>query len=600
MNYQIGEDYRLRIKDHILDNIYGQIGMTEVERKIERLSIFKRLHDISQLGLVNWIFPCALHTRYIHSLGVMHIAGEMAMHINTNLGYEFFDDSDIQIIRLAGMLHDIGHYPMSHNVEQAYKESENLNKYKFETVSDNLDYYVNCPDFLNPEIYNVEESEKCDEEQMKDEKLKSEEDFFKGIAGSTGFHHENIGFRIISHNKEIFNAVKNNFVLIKNECGVFINKKFVVDDNEGQVTSKYVDDVTKKLLIAIGEMVRGNYNYGNDADYPWMKKYSAMIQLIHSDLDADNLDYLLRDATFSGTSYGIMDMSMLLNCLTVKKLDFKSGVTTEKFIVGILEKGVGCVEQFLLNKFLAYSQMIMTKYVSILEAMLLRLESKYIIPLDEDYNCQKIEEISQSEESNPRYLQFSDYYIRNKIREYSEIEGALARFPRAICTHLKNSSAFNLANKKDSECICTAVSEKEIRDEIRTSEVYKSFIEVYEKVKNETGESIGDKEADLFSFRFETYTLSKQIPMKDFLHSFLFEEMEEDRRFLFHYYRLGTGIPILDEEVNYEYRVANNQINTKLLPLLAVEHPRSSLKEIYKMKYVSLRRYDICDYSFPQ
>ena len=115
--YSVGKSpYALVICDHILDSQYGQIGLTEVERKIERLPLFKRLHSVSQLGLVNWIVPCALHTRYTHSLGVMHVAGQMALNINSNVGYQFFDESEIQIIRLAGMLHDIGHYLMSFNV----------------------------------------------------------------------------------------------------------------------------------------------------------------------------------------------------------------------------------------------------------------------------------------------------------------------------------------------------------------------------------------------------------------------------------------------------------------------------------------------------
>ena len=146
MPYNVGnsnEAYRIQICDHILDNIYGQIGLTEVERALERLPIFKRLHNISQLGLVNLIFPCALHTRYTHSLGVMHIAGEMASRINRNMKYPFFDDSDIQIIRLAGLLHDIGHYPMSHNIEQAYQDSRSLQKYREEEISKNLKYYTN-------------------------------------------------------------------------------------------------------------------------------------------------------------------------------------------------------------------------------------------------------------------------------------------------------------------------------------------------------------------------------------------------------------------------------------------------------------------------
>lgn len=52
-----GDAYHLKISDHILDSLYGQIGITEVEKQIERLAIFKRLHSVSQLGLVNWIFP---------------------------------------------------------------------------------------------------------------------------------------------------------------------------------------------------------------------------------------------------------------------------------------------------------------------------------------------------------------------------------------------------------------------------------------------------------------------------------------------------------------------------------------------------------------
>lgn len=95
-----GKAYQLTISDHILDNVYGQVGITPVEKELERLPIFKRLHHVSQLGLVNWIFPCALHTRYIHSVGVMYVAGEMASHINKNYRgskQPFFDDSDIQL-----------------------------------------------------------------------------------------------------------------------------------------------------------------------------------------------------------------------------------------------------------------------------------------------------------------------------------------------------------------------------------------------------------------------------------------------------------------------------------------------------------------------
>lgn len=211
MVYKAGiEMYRIAICDHILDNIYGQIGLTEVERKLERLPIFKRLHNISQLGLVNLIFPCALHTRYTHSIGVMHVAGEMAQRINSNMQYDFFDDSDIQIIRLAGMLHDIGHYPMSHNVEAAYRDSQELDTYNTEYVSSHLDFYTNCPSFLNPNS----KKRRDKETNSGDSKLKAAEKFAYSISGSDGFHHENIGCTIISNNQEIHNVVRDYFVLL--------------------------------------------------------------------------------------------------------------------------------------------------------------------------------------------------------------------------------------------------------------------------------------------------------------------------------------------------------------------------------------------------
>ena len=598
--------YRIQIKDHILDNIYGQIGLTEVEKYIERLPIFKRLHNISQLGLVKLIFPCALHTRYTHSIGVMHIAGEMAMRINSNMGYSFFDDSDIQILRLAGMLHDVGHYPMSHNIEQAYQEAANKCKYDNESVSENLKYFVNCPDFLSPNRITLKKGvikNSEDAEEEKQSKLEAEESFVNGFSGSIGFHHEHIGHLIISNNVDIFNVVKNNFVLINENGELKLNSKFKQLTYGGDILTKVddsaVNQITHQLLYAIGEMVRGNYDNKLDQVYPWLEKYSAMIQIIHSDLDADNLDYLMRDATFSGTSYGLMDMSMLLNCLVVNKLENTvSSETQSKYIVGVQKKGVGCVEQFLLNKFLAYSQMILTKYVSILEAMLSQIESKHIIPFDKDYKCDKLIEMAKCEQPEVKFLAFSDYYVMKKIFNLEESQSVLAPLPKAIITNLANSSAFNLLKDSENECICTAMSNDDIINVITNSEVYKRFLNVYNKVELVSGKDIDSAlEAELFSFRFETYSLTKQIPISSFLNKFVFSDMNDDRRYCVHYYRLASGIPIIDKDTHYSYSEDDDKnVLQNCLPPLCVDNPQSSIKDLYSMKYVSLRQYDVKNY----
>lgn len=594
VQYAIGTKHSYQIKycDHILDMVFGRIGLTEVERKLERLSIFKRLHSISQLGLVNWVFPCALHTRYTHSIGVMHIAGEMAMHINSNLGRPFFDDSDIEIIRIAGMLHDVGHYPMSHNVESAYKENKKKKEYDNSCVKDHLKYYTNCPDFLlpdyGPDDYNTKEKENA------------EEDFFKGIAGSDGFHHERIGANIIANNQDIARAIRENFVLIPDVGGVkVLNPKFAPTNLIGDtVSASQVDGIVHALMVGIGEMVRGNYSYEGYKEHPWFEKYSAMIQLIHSELDADNLDYLLRDATFSGTSYGTMDMGLLLNCLTATQLDFRKEddkgdviLDEQRYIVGIRRKGLGCVEQFLLNKFLAYSQMIQSKYVSILEAMLLKMETSYVIPDEGIYTDTNLEKMTTEKDTSVLFLAFSDHYVFQKIFELETYSSALSSLALSIVSHLKHSSALNLCSADQSECMCTGFSKEEIREEILKSNVYQRFRKMIESLHEQLGAEVRNTktELNLFSFRFEQYSLTKQIPIQTFLDNYLHEDKDERRTFNGHFYRLGNGIPVLDESASYSY--ADGQI-----PLLCVDCKQSSLHTLYSMRFVALREYQVDEF----
>ena len=612
--YRLGNtEYRLSITDHILDNGYGQIGITNVERKLERLPLFKRLHNISQLGLVNWVFPCALHNRYTHSIGVMHVIGQMALRINANMGQAFFSDAEIQILRIAGMLHDIGHYPLSHNVEQVYKDIEKNNDRNVlnDSVSNQLEYYINCPDYLNPSF---DPSSGRSKGTLRGK-------FIGQYPGSKGFHHENIGRLLIVHNEDIFRIIKQNFVLLDDQnsdgtpCKV-VNNLFYKNDHDGSVIKEYTEDdvntITHDLLSMIGSMIVGNYSY-DDTRFAWSSKYSAMIQLIHSELDADNLDYLLRDASFSGTSYGLMDMSVLMNCLTVEKitcLDPKvSDTNRTKYIVGVKAKGIGCVEQFLINKYLAYSQMTLSKYVSILEAMLSHI-SKYCLQGDDDYNPDKLMEMVKKPESSDKYVLFTDSFIMRKIYDiHKTSHGILSPLPNDIVSYLKNYSAFNInrdLNTSDGECICAGTKENDISESMSENQVYQKFLSLYNEIKGLTGKDLKEKgkEKELFSFRFEKYNLTKQLPLFDFDNQYgiTSEVSSPDVQFQLYYYRLGNGIPVFfenkDYSIEFKYEGDFVKITEEKMPKLSVDCPQSILHELFSLQFISLREYSIDEYKY--
>ncbi len=108
----------LRIKKQVYDNVHGYIGLTEPELRIIDTPIFQRLRQIKQLGTVYMVYPGAMHTRFAHSLGTMFM---MDLFLKNAVESEVSSE-DTQKLRLAALLHDIGHYPFSHTIEKYVKE----------------------------------------------------------------------------------------------------------------------------------------------------------------------------------------------------------------------------------------------------------------------------------------------------------------------------------------------------------------------------------------------------------------------------------------------------------------------------------------------
>lgn len=100
------------------DPVHGTFGLSKLETDIISTRIFQRLHNVKQLGLAHLVFPGANYSRFAHSLGACHIAGRMLRAIGQNCK-KTWKEEEIQLYRLAALLHDIGHYPFSHAMEHS-------------------------------------------------------------------------------------------------------------------------------------------------------------------------------------------------------------------------------------------------------------------------------------------------------------------------------------------------------------------------------------------------------------------------------------------------------------------------------------------------
>ena len=124
--------------------VHGFVEYDEWERDIINHPVFQRLRRIRQLAFSDHVYPGAVHTRFEHSLGVMHVATRMfdalyAKHkpiLTGEFGYKDTKrDRARTLVRLAALLHDIGHAPFSHTGEQLMPEKSERNRFTHEDYS---------------------------------------------------------------------------------------------------------------------------------------------------------------------------------------------------------------------------------------------------------------------------------------------------------------------------------------------------------------------------------------------------------------------------------------------------------------------------------
>ena len=219
---------------------------------------FQRLRRIRQLGVSSVTYHGAEHTRFPHCLGAMHVATKMVEHLQRRFSHEFpISEQDVLLVRVGALLHDLGHGPLSHVLE----------------------------------------------------------DFF-------ATPHEDWTRQLI-----------------------------VMPDS---AVNQALRAHSPGLPEDVRDLIKGVYSREG-------KNY--LCQIVSSQLDADRMDFLMRDPLLAGVKYGSFDFERIIYTLSLAP---HKGST----VIAVLEKGMHAVEQYVLARHFMYQQVMLHKATRGLERVL--------------------------------------------------------------------------------------------------------------------------------------------------------------------------------------------------------------------------------------
>lgn len=248
-----------KFRDVIHDFVeFPNSPLGETALKIVQTGTYQRLRRLSQLGMAKFIYPCAEHSRFAHSLGAFHLAQKFIEVLKEKGKLSDVSQVEQDAACLAALMHDIGHCMFSHASESMWD-----------------------------------------------------------------FKHEQQTYKLIEKDPELQPILKS-----------------------------YPSTTDFKQLII--NILKGE-NLPNN-------KY-FLHEIVSSQLDADRMDYILRDAHMTGVKYGNYDHKWILEYITTAEFNGKYRLVVEK-------KAIDAVEQYLTARFYMYRNVYEHKTSRIFEVML--------------------------------------------------------------------------------------------------------------------------------------------------------------------------------------------------------------------------------------
>lgn len=289
----------------IMDSVHGYIAVpTSFVNNLIDTDYFQRLRNIDQTGM-KMLYPNAKHDRFSHSLGVYHLGRkavkrliqDIRMTYSKEFSPYYWEKNEILFL-IACLLHDIGHAPFSHSLEQLILENSRVIKTK-----DGNDLTGKAAKLKENQITITE---KLAEYLNYYEKTYASEFYNEEVLVTHGAAHEQTGALLILNKQFYKEKIKQTLL------DLFLQEKIIQEDDD-------LDNIfNEDDLCFIARMIIG-LKYTDW--HPERQIRNAFIELLNGEnFDVDSLDYIVRDTRMSGISNVSLDVERLLNsiCVVVK------------------------------------------------------------------------------------------------------------------------------------------------------------------------------------------------------------------------------------------------------------------------------------------